>query len=266
MNQQIKKRYNMPSFNKTVAGIAAGVVLFLVVLVTFIGLWQKTAEEKSKVKQGISYLESLEKQEVSEINDQIKTIETDLNLNLAEGDDTDAIWSQFENAVIIGDSRALGFSYWEFVPEEQVLAKGGGKITDIQEEYIDQLKVLAPSEIYLCFGLNDVGIGFWPEPADYVAVYEETMELLAKTLPDCSVYINSILPAVGVGLEADPNYPRIGEYNDALAAMSSENGYHYIDNTPIAEQYVDLYQDDGLHVQEEFYKYWAANMLAGVEA
>lgn len=255
----------MPSFNKTYVGIAAGVVLLLVVLVTFIVAWQKKTEEKSRVKQGVSYLKSLEKQDVSEINNQIKAIETDLNLNLAESDDTDAIWSQFEDAVIIGDSRALGFSYWEFVPEEQVLAKGGGKITDVQEEYIDQLKASAPGQIYLCFGLNDVGIGFWPEPSDYAAVYEETMELLAENLPDCSVYINSILPAVGVGLEADPDYSRIGDYNDALAAMSDENGYHYVDNTAIAEQHADLYSDDGLHVQKEFYKYWAANMLAGAE-
>lgn len=28
-----------------------------------------------------------------------------------------------------------------------------------------------------------------------------------------TIYINSILPAVGVGLDADPDYPRIDEYN-----------------------------------------------------
>ena len=79
-----------------------------------------------------------------------------------------------------------------------------------------------------------------------------------------TIYLNSILPAVGVGLEADPDYPRIGEYNEAMKTMAEEKGYHFIDNTQMAQEHQDLYQEDGLHVQPDFYKYWAANMMAGV--
>lgn len=84
-------------------------------------------------------------------------------------------------------------------------------------------------------------------------------------MPDATIYINSILPAVGVGLDADPDYPRIDEYNDALQKMCEEEGWPYIDNTQLAKEHENLYQEDGLHVETEFYKYWAANMLTEVE-
>ena len=77
--------------------------------------------------------------------------------------------------------------------------------------------------------------------------------------------MNSILPAIGVGLEADADYPRIGEYNEALEAMCEEHGWAFIDNDVLAEEHADLYQPDGLHVDKSFYKYWAANMLTEVE-
>lgn len=60
------------------------------------------------------------------------------------------------------------------------------------------------------------------------------------------------------------SYARLGEYNDALKAMTEQNGFRYIDNTYVAEEHQNLYQDDGLHLQPDFYKYWAANMLTEV--
>ena len=46
--------------------------------------------------------------------------------------------------------------------------------------------------------------------------------------------------------------------------MTEQNGFRYIDNTYVAEEHQNLYQDDGLHLQPDFYKYWAANMLTEV--
>ena len=243
--------------------VAIVAVILTAITVMSVLWWRDKQAEKDLVHKGISYLENLEKRDVSTIKNSIKATKSELNSDLADSDES-AIWGGFENAVICGDSRALGFSFYEFVPEERVLAKGGGKITDVTEE-IDLLKQLNPEQIFLCFGLNDIGIGFWPEPADYCAEYEKLLQLLAKELPDSTVYINSILPAVGVGLDADPNYVRIGDYNAALQSMCEEKGYHYVDNTFFAEEHSDMYQEDGLHIMKELYKYWAANMLAEVE-
>ena len=246
--------------------LAVFAVVILMAVVLGISRWRKGVREEQKVTKGIAYLSDLEKQDVEGIGKEIKQIRDKYSLAMADTDEG-AVWAAFSDAAILGDSRAVGFYYHEFVPEERVLAQSGGKITDITEmpEYVERLKALKPKHIFLCFGLNDVGIGIWPTGQEYAAEYEKQMQILIQALPESEIYINSILPAVGVGLSADPDYPRIGEYNEALKTMAEEKGYHYIDNTKVAEEHQDLYQEDGLHVQTEFYKYWAANMLTGVD-
>lgn len=49
--------------------------------------------------------------------------------------------------MILGDSRAVGFSYYQFLPENQVLAKNGATIDDIPD-YMDQIVALNPSSIF----------------------------------------------------------------------------------------------------------------------
>lgn len=249
---------------KTAIGVAAVAVLIVIIVVS-VKYWQKSAAEEAQISAGIHYLEELEKQDMTEISGNIKSIRDANLMNLAEMDES-AVWAVLDelNILILGDSRAVGFYHYEYVPQARVLAHGGGKITDIDEE-LDQIKAINPEHIFLCFGLNDVGIGYWPTGEEYAALCDEKIQLLQRELPNATVYLNSILPAVGAGLERDPDYPRIGEYNEALKAMCEEKGYHFIDNTPLTEEHVDLYAADGLHMDERFYKYWAANMLTEVD-
>ena len=258
----MKKRKVSPQSGKKWMILTAVTLVVAVVLVVFFIQWRSAREEQEKVDKGVAYLTKLEKQNVSEIGKSIDEIRAEQNLALADSDES-AVWSSFENAAVLGDSRAVGFSLHEFIPEDRVMAQGGGKITDLPQ-YYDQLKALNPKAVFLCFGLNDVGIGFWPTGEEYAAECEKQIAALQAELPDATIYLNSILPAVGVGLDADPDYPRIGEYNEAMKTMAEEKGYHFIDNTQMAQEHQDLYQEDGLHVQPDFYKYWAANMMAGV--
>lgn len=243
--------------------LTAAVAIIAVVLVVFLLQFKKSRDRKHLVEEGINYLTQLENQDMSEIKDNIKLTRSAMSLELAETDEG-AVWEAMSAAVLLGDSRAVGFSYHEFMPESNVFAKGGGKITDVPE-YLDQLAAMNPDTIFLCYGLNDVGIGIWPTGEEYAAEYAAQVKSIYERIPNTTVYVNSILPAVGVGLEADADYPRIGEYNDALEAMCEENGWVYVDNTVMANEHKDLYQPDGLHVDKEFYKYWAANMLTEVE-
>ncbi len=249
---------------KVVTGVVAATILVAAIVVS-VTYWRKSVQEEEEISAGIHYLEELEKQDMEAISGNIKTIRDERLLDLADADEG-AVWSVFDalNAMILGDSRAVGFTHWEFVAEERVLAHGGGKITDVAEE-LEEIKAVNPEHVFLCFGLNDVGIGYWPDPKEYAAVCDEQIRLLQETLPDATIYLNSILPAVGSGLQRDSDYPRIGEYNEALRAMCAERGYHFIDNTPLAEERVDLYAEDGLHMDEHFYKYWVANMLTEVD-
>lgn len=241
--------------------LAAGIIIITVVIIVFIYKGQKKEQNKEKVAQGISYLESLENQDVAEINETIKAIKVRHSLEMADTDES-MVWGSFENCAVMGDSRAVGFSYYELLPEDWVIAESGGVISDVSL-HIDQLKRLDPERVFLCYGINDIKSGLWPEPADYAAECAAQMQAVLDALPECEVYLNSIMPP-GAAAYWDESYERIGDYNAALQAMTQQNGYHYIDNTYLAEEHQDLYQGDGLHLQPDFYKYWAANMLTEV--
>jgi lysophospholipase L1-like esterase len=243
----------------------AGVIIVFYVAIVFMAVKlyiTDGSKDSAKAEAGLAYLKELENKDVDEVSEEVRAIQTEKRREKLETDEN-AVWSAFNNAAILGDSRAVGFYTWEFLPESRVLAQGGGMITDVPE-YLDQLEALDPDEVFLCYGLNDIGIGEWPVAEDYAATYAENVELLKEALPNAEIYVNSTLPAVGVGLSADPDYPRIDEYNEAVKAMCQEKGYHYIDNTIIAEENEDLYQEDGLHVRYEFYLIWATNMIAEV--
>lgn len=256
-----RRRTNLP--DRKIIFLTAGIVIVITgVIIAFIYKSGKRERSEEKVTQGIAYLESLEKQDTQAINETIKAIKVKESLDLADEDES-AIWSGFEDAAILGDSRAVGFSFYELLPEDRVMAESGAVITDVSK-YIDQLKRLNPELVFLCYGINDVKSGLWPEPADYVEECAAQMQTVMNALPESKVYINSILPAGGNAIW-DASYARIDEYNAALKAMTAQRGLGYIDNTVVAQEHQGLYQEDGLHLQTDFYKYWAANMLTEVD-
>lgn len=241
--------------------LVIGIILVVVILVVGIISWRNSVKEKEKIQQGISYLETLEKKDVSEINKKVKAMKAELSLSKAL-EDENAVWTGFEDAAILGDSRAVGFSYYEFMPSERVLAEKGAIITSV-EDSIDELKALNPGLVFICFGLNDLQSNYWPDAESYSSQCAEIIELLTTELPECNVYLNSILPAGEAA--TDPVYDNIDEYNDSMEAMCEEKGYNFIDNTAMAQEHMDLYEADGLHLRRDFYNHWAMNMLQGVK-
>ncbi len=238
-------------------------VLLVAILAIVLREQFKMKHEKQQNAKGVAYLKSLEEQDVNKVQKKIKSATASVGLEQADEDES-AIWAAMAEEYVLGDSRSVGFSSYELMPEDHVFAKSGGKITDAVE-YLDQLKALQPTEIFLCYGLNDVGLGIYATGDDYATAYEEQVNTLKEGLPDTTIYISSILPATGEGLDADPNYPRIDEYNEALEKMCEKDGWTFIDCTEVAKAHTDLYQQDGLHLQKEFYKYWCACMLAAMK-
>lgn len=256
----MKTKENFLQRNKKRLLLVVGIIVLAGMIINVV-VQRKNDEAKRKmVQEGVSYLESLEEKDVSSINAEIKAIKKQ-NTKEALEEDENAVWSGYEDAVITGDSRAVGFSYYEFLPAERVLAKSGGRITDISS-YIDALKNLNPGQVFLCYGLNDIQSA---KPADYSAQCAAQIEVIKEALPECEVYVSSILPAIGAGLGVSANYSRMDEYNASLQQMCEENNYGFVDNTEIAQEHIDLYEADGLHVQKDFYRYWATNMLLGVD-
>lgn len=179
-----------------------------------------------------------------------------------ESGETD-IWGEFHDFVILGDSRAVGFYYYDFLEKSRVLAGGGDTILKIGE-HMNEIAALQPKYIFLCYGLNDVSIGIWDTEEEYVADLLEYIAELRETLPDAVIVVSSILPARDPAFELSSRWYRIPDFSAAIAAACEENGVIFVDNTEICETYADDWQPDGIHVRPEFYPYWARNLIVGV--
>lgn len=255
----MKKRRDIQVQKQRQLLMILGIGILIIALVVGIVFWRKSVKEREKIQEGIAYLKSLEDKDAAEINTEVKKIKKEQNKEYMDKND-EAIWTGFEDAVIMGDSRAVGFSYYDFMSAEQVFAEKGALITSVKEK-VEAVKAVNPGQIYICFGLNDLQSGQWPTASSYSEQCAEIIELLKDALPQCDVYLNSILPVTEATKSADPIYSSITEYNDSMKKMCEEKGYNFIDNTKMAQEHMDLYETDGLHLQSGFYTYWATNML-----
>ena len=74
-----------------------------------------------------------------------------------------SVWSLFEDYAMLGDSRTSGFTYYGYLAPERVFADSGATIKKVID-HLEELVALNPSIIFLTYGINDVGIGYWPTP------------------------------------------------------------------------------------------------------
>ncbi len=257
------------TYIKLAAG-AAGLLLAIILLALRLGSSRNSSEVSAPdVSAGRQYLQQLEAQDPAAVDQELKRLRQEkLNalcqerLRQLEADEI-SVWTLFDGSVILGDSRAVGFWYYDFLPESQVLAEGGSTILTL-EEHIPDLEKLAPSTVFLCYGLNDVSIGIWDTPEEYAQQYADIIGELRAALPDVQIYISSILPARDPAFSQSTAWYDIPQYSAAVKEMCETNDCHYVDNDDLAEEYADLWEADGIHVQKEFYPHWAANLISAV--
>ena len=173
------------------------------------------------------------------------------------------IWSLFHDYVILGDSRAVGFWYFGFLPEEHCLTGGGNTIRNVATN-MDGIMERNPKYIFLCYGLNDVSIGFWPTPESYAEEMVEIILDLQLRLPEATIIVSSILPARDPAFERSSKWYKIPDYSAAVGEACDDVGAIFVDNDAICEEYAKWWQPDGIHVRPEFYPYWAQNLILGI--
>lgn len=176
------------------------------------------------------------------------------------------VFTLFKDYAILGDSRAYGFGYFKFLSFSRVLAGGGDTIRTVKDR-MNRLKNLDPSYIYLCYGLNDAGIGFWKTPEAYADEVLEVIKELHEALPNAKIYYNSII-WISDGAATYAPWAQIYDYSSACRKMCEENGIPYIDNDEICKvlKKNKWWSSDGVHVVEPFYKLWGKNLyLATLE-
>jgi len=260
--------------------IAATGILLVALLLVMVVLAFSPKEEERSLAEGIAFLESMELKKPSltepttlppvEQNTDVyqPTEPLDLppeQLELAQkirNDEVD-IWTLFDDYVMMGDSRAVGYWYYDFLPEERCLTGGGDTIRNI-EVNMEALLALSPKYIFLCYGINDVSIGFWDTPEEYVEEMMQIIDDLEAKIPGTTVIVGSILPARDPAFELSSKWYNIPDFNLALSEACAENGVIFVNNDAISNEYADWWQPDGIHIRPEFYPYWAKNLMLGI--
>ena len=249
--------------NRLVLFLAALVIILAVVLIV---LKHSRSGKTTEVQAGVTYLESLEAQSASDVEAQIKQINKE---NLAKSREEIIrklqsgeldVWTQFQDYVLMGDSRAVGYEYWHFLPDDRVIASAGATIREIKNN-MEAVAAMNPSYVFLCYGLNDVSIGFWKTPESYVEEFTQILTELQNRIPGVKIIVSSILPAQDPAFQRSKDWYKIPDYSAACEQMCEDNGWFFANNDEIVEEHRDLYDIDGIHFQQAFYSYWAVNLI-----
>ena len=216
---------------------------------------------------GIAYLEQREQMDpasVMAVRQQI--YEAKINAQRSQlirqlTDGTMDPFSLFKDYVLLGDSRAVGYWYRNFLDKSRVLADGGHTIRNLKE-YIDKIVEMNPSQIFLCYGLNDSSIGYWDTAEEYVTEYMETVKEIREKLPNATIVVSSILPAKDPAFQMSKKWYNIPDWSAALEKACEENGILFANCDQLAVDYPNLWDPDGIHFRKEFYPYWASCLVA----
>ena len=98
----------------------------------------------------------------------------------------DKLWDSFEDYVFLGDSRVVGYDVFGYLPSERVLAEAGDTINSISDN-MDTIRELSPKYIFISYGINDIGIGYWPTKEEYAAAFADKLHDLQKAVPDAQM-------------------------------------------------------------------------------
>ena len=216
-------------------------VLFLLLILWIFVFPAKRAAASAtdaEVASGVQWLQEQEAHSPNDVEAELKAIRQaeldamrdEWRAKLYSGEIS--VWSLFEDYAMLGDSRTSGFTYYGYLAPERVFADSGATIKKVID-HLEELVALNPSIIFLTYGINDVGIGYWPTPEDYVNEINNTLALLKEHLPNATVYVCSIITP-------------------------------YVDITQLCEEHTDLYQDDGVHLLGGFYPLWGTELIAEV--
>jgi len=250
-----------------------GFVLILIIIIMIATSLGNSAKDSGPAEvtftEGISYLQSLESKDATTVEDKLKALRQaeiqklrdERMAQLASGEVS--VWSLFEDYVLMGDSRVMGFDFYDRLEDDRVMADKGDTILTLQE-HIPEIVAANPSYLFISYGVNDVGSGMWASTEEYVADFTAIIQQIRKDLPDVKIFVNSILLAYEPAFYTSAAWYDIPEYNTALENMCRDTGCYYVDNTSTCEAYAALYEGDGIHVSSSFYPYWAANMIMEV--
>lgn len=211
---------------------------------------------------GISYLQKQDTQDIEKLQQKVFDKKRKILLEAIENGTSDP-FAFFDQSVFMGDSRVYGFWSYGYFPQERTFAEGGDTIENISL-YLDEIEKLKPEYILFSYGVNDMGmeIGYDRGENGYGQVYEEQVKAVLERSPNSIIVLNSIIEPQPDVVAANPRWAYSAELNRQIKEICEKNGWIYVDNNILSPGgTADIYAEDGLHFQGDFYPLWVTNML-----
>jgi lysophospholipase L1-like esterase len=157
-----------------------------------------------------------------------------------------------------GNSITRGSDFQEYFPDKKIINLGyaGDNITGMIRR-VPMLQAANPKKIFIMAGTNDI---FHINTDALVKRYTILLNEINDSIPNATVYIQSILPMNQNMYKSAPSNDKIIEANNAIKNLADQRHIRYID---LYSLYVDdnvlpaNITKDGIHIYPQYYQKWA---------
>ena len=242
-------------------------VVISAIIVIFVILSSNTtnlAAEDTKSQMGVMQIKEVENYKIASIQKTIDDYEKTLEEKQETPKKTEKVIDFkkfFKNDIFLGDSQSEGLNLYGFLNDSSVVAKKGQNLNGAINN-VSTIKNLAPQNIYILFGLNDLII--FRDLSQLETAYENLILKLKEEVPDATIHVNSMLQARNDAISKQPllSIQRNIDGNKLIEQMCEDNDVEYIDITYIFKENPSLYEADGMHCKAAFYKVWLSKLMS----
>ena len=201
-------------------------------------------------KDGMKKIKELESVNISSIKDKMNE---DNNNNEVENKKNGSkdFNKIFEDSVIMGDSRGEGLTEYEILSPSSVVAYKGRNTIKAKDD-ISSVVDLAPSKIFMTYGMNDLEL--FSNSQEFIKNYESLIKDVKAKLPNSKIYVTSIIPTNKSAINKQPKFKNVYSFNDGIKGMCKDLNVEFIDVGGSMNSDKNLYEPDGIHFKPEFYK------------
>lgn len=161
---------------------------------------------------------------------------------------------QDTDIVFVGDSITARFEWDEYFTEYKVANRGiDSDVTEGVYNRLDTIISQTPENIFLMIGINDIRQGISENTTLFY--YEKILDELKTALPDCKIYVQSVLP---VHTSTGIDNASVQSLNRSLRKLAEEKNLPYLDiySSVADEENNFTYTVDGVHPTGTGYAIW----------
>lgn len=209
-----------------------------------------SSKDSNTINKNVQILAALEDKNIPSIESKINSIQDKFSASNSNSNYKDI----FSSTVIMGDSQTEGLLVYDFLNSTSVIAKKGSNIIDAKSN-LDTLSNLAPSNIILLYGMNDILI-YQNDINKFIKDYTNLINLIKKSNPNSKIFVNCVLPVENKVSINNTIFNIIPKYNLAIEKMCTNLNINFINTTNLLLDNPSFYEEDGMHLKPIFYDQW----------